>query len=332
MTIKARGKGFQAKLMLSGARYVAQFNTRADAEAWEADCRGAHARGKPVPAPHGATKTSSVQDMGQLVTHTARMHWATKKSGASLATNAHLFVEWCGPKVSVSQALTAENIDAYVRWREVEKRNSSATINRHLSAISVLIKYAMRFGLLDKPIELPWQREGQGRLRYYEDHELTAIIATVEGWGRQGYADLFMFLADTGARLGEAEKLTWGDIRGKSITFEDTKSGHRRTVTGTPRVMEAFERRRENASTGPFSWLNRQNLRTTWDHIRAHLNLGDECVIHTFRHTCASRLVQRGVDPVRVQKWMGHANITTTMRYAHLAPKHLEELADVLAS
>jgi site-specific recombinase XerD len=37
------------------------------------------------------------------------------------------------------------------------------------------------------------------------------------------------------------------------------------------------------------------------------------------------------VDIYRVKTWMGHRNIATTMRYAHLAPSHLEELADVLA-
>jgi integrase len=50
----------------------------------------------------------------------------------------------------------------------------------------------------------------------------------------------------------------------------------------------------------------------------------DEACFHTFRHTCCSRLVQRGVPIVVVQKWMGHATIQTTMRYAHLAPDSLD--------
>jgi len=51
---------------------------------------------------------------------------------------------------------------------------------------------------------------------------------------------------------------------------------------------------------------------------------------HTLRHTFASRLVMAGVDLATIQKLMGHSNITTTMRYAHLARPHIEESVLVL--
>src|ERR1019366_9046116 len=38
---------------------------------------------------------------------------------------------------------------------------------------------------------------------------------------------------------------------------------------------------------------------------------------HMFRHTFASRLTRDGVDIVTVKGLLGHANISTTMRYAH---------------
>jgi hypothetical protein len=68
-----------------------------------------------------------------------------------------------------------------------------------------------------------------------------------------------------------------------------------------------------------------------WDCAR--VRLGDafkDVVLHTFRHTCASRLVQAGVDIVRVQKWLGHKDIKTTMIYAKLAPGDLDVAANVL--
>ncbi|MGB3860821.1 MAG: tyrosine-type recombinase/integrase [Candidatus Aminicenantaceae bacterium] len=44
--------------------------------------------------------------------------------------------------------------------------------------------------------------------------------------------------------------------------------------------------------------------------------------IHTFRHTFASYLIMNGVDIVTVKELLGHSDITTTMRNAHLMPNH----------
>jgi site-specific recombinase XerD len=51
---------------------------------------------------------------------------------------------------------------------------------------------------------------------------------------------------------------------------------------------------------------------------------------HTLRHTFASQLAAKGVPMTAVQQLMGHSNITTTMRYAHLAPSTLRAAIDML--
>ncbi len=51
---------------------------------------------------------------------------------------------------------------------------------------------------------------------------------------------------------------------------------------------------------------------------------------HTLRHTFASHLAMKGVPMTAVQQLMGHSNITTTMRYSHLAPSTLRAAIDML--
>jgi site-specific recombinase XerD len=51
---------------------------------------------------------------------------------------------------------------------------------------------------------------------------------------------------------------------------------------------------------------------------------------HLLRHTFASHCYQRGIPPQVVQQWMGHAQISTTERYAHLAPDTGGDLIDLL--
>ena len=51
---------------------------------------------------------------------------------------------------------------------------------------------------------------------------------------------------------------------------------------------------------------------------------------HDLRHTFASHLVMHGVDIRQVANLLGHKDIKVTMRYAHLAPEHLQAAVDAL--
>ena len=55
-----------------------------------------------------------------------------------------------------------------------------------------------------------------------------------------------------------------------------------------------------------------------------------EFVLHALRHTCASRLVNKGIDLYVVKEWLGHSSIQITERYAHLAPQKLANAVSAL--
>ena len=64
-------------------------------------------------------------------------------------------------------------------------------------------------------------------------------------------------------------------------------------------------------------------------HIRK-LNLDDNLNYHALRHAFASWLVQRSVSLYEVQKLLGHADISTTQIYSHLAPETLHQTVNKL--
>ncbi len=90
--------------------------------------------------------------------------------------------------------------------------------------------------------------------------------------------------------------------------------------------VQAMLKRRAGKPGGPFVDETYRSVRHRLEKVTELLDW-DDVTFHTFRHTTASRLVQRGVDLRRVQTWMGHKAISTTIRYAHLAPN---DLADVV--
>lgn len=76
-----------------------------------------------------------------------------------------------------------------------------------------------------------------------------------------------------------------------------------------------------------------------WTNIRDDLaergfDLSD-VKLHTFRHTCATRLAENGMDLLGLRDWLGHSDIKVTAeRYVHLMSSHLyhgAELLDTLA-
>jgi integrase len=347
--IYPRGKGFQVKKRFPGVkdRVHATFTTEAEAEAFILECELALRAGKPLPvAEVGTTQTAKVMTIGDLYGRVDSKRWSgnpkSKSGGGSSVHNAKRFVEWVGPKVPVAEALTEEKIAEFVEWREDAFQNSGSTINRYTAAISALCKEAVKLKLIDVKPDMPKRDEGQCRIRFFTRDEERLIQQTTRQWGYDEIADWFAFLCDTGCRSGETLKLEWSDIidHGNVVHIHmdrrNTKNSTERTLTATPRVAEILRRMRRTHShlRGPWQRMGakQRTVRTLWDRLRGHFPwMDDQTVIYTFRHTCASWLVQKGIDLYRVQIWMGHKSMAMTQRYAKFAPKQLGELADVLA-
>lgn len=230
-----------------------------------------------------------------------------------------------GRKFSAFDQETLDSILGTLR----ERGNSNATINRKMAALSKLLRKAHKMGDIHSLPEFRRQKERAGRIRFLEPDEEQYLFAAIEKRSPDAYR-LAVFLVDSGCRLGEALGLIWNDVSEDRVSFWLTKSGRSRTIPLTARAKATVNR--SIGGKGPFKMLAAAPFRAIWNEAKQEVGLGaDEQVVpHILRHTCASRLVQGGVDIRRVQMWLGHQTLQMTMRYAHLATNDLEPCVGIL--
>jgi len=233
--------------------------------------------------------------------------------------------------------------------------NAPGTINTRLSHLKVLLRYARRIEMVDSDLEFPWAKKGDNsRMRFLTVEEEERLLNLMDHWGLDDVACLTKVLIDTGCRPSElirgeskGEPIRWSEVSklaggtapdvndpatGKPkavISLMRTKTGKYRVMPLTDRAKNAFLSSKQAGHKRPFGNMRTDDASMWFRKVADHLGMND-VVLYTCRHTCASRLVQRGADLRRVMQWMGHTNINTTMRYAKLTPGDIFALGDML--
>ena len=128
----------------------------------------------------------------------------------------------------------------------------------------------------------------------------------------------------TGCRLNEILTLRWDDVDRTAGEFRlrDGKTGTRMVpLTPTAETVLAGIRR---VLTNPWIIVGKQpgthlpTITAEWYRLRARAGL-DDVRIHDLRHSYASRALAAGESLSMIGKLLGHADIQSTARYAHLA-------------
>ncbi len=213
------------------------------------------------------------------------------------------------------------------------RMRTAAAINRPLAVLRHLFRLAAEeWGQAIVPPRIRLEKEPQGRLRYLdrERGEHVRLLDAVTASRNPDLADLVVMALYTGARRSELFGLTWERVdrsRGV-IRFEETKGGRRREVPYGKRVEEVLARR-QRGSGRVFASSNWNTYRSAFERALHHAKL-DDFKFHDLRHTYASWLVQAGRPILEVKDLLGHASLTMTMRYAHLAPERLRAAVAVL--
>ena len=336
MAIRQKGTKWQVDVTVAGVR-APRINceTKAEAQRIEADFRARLMAGVPADmlAPTGTPKATAEGTLDALLTATHKARWAGTKGEATALYNGGVWVTELGAEFHAADLTPAMVDDVVDGW--AAKGAKPSTINRKLSALSTMLKVGLDRGIVTRSFKLPWKKEYEGRLRYLTDAEVNSLLGHVM-YDPAAY-HLMVVALDTGLRLGELQRMIVRDVdlKAKRLDLGETKGNKRASIPLTKGAWSSLtamvQLKRDHDLVFP-SHLTSRHLSRVIDAWKRAVGLpkDDETCFHTLRHTCCSRLVQRGVPILVVKDFMRHANIETTMRYAHLAPDSLDLAREAL--
>ena len=245
--------------------------------------------------------------------------------------------------------LNTHDLERFKRDR-MDAGVSPQTIKHDFNLIRGAWKYARKLGYQVNDLEFPQVKIPKTPLRYLSDQEEVRLLSCLdpmrEGSGLRPFHlrddemkrtlqdayDLVILLLDTGARYSEIANIEWSRISlaDRTIRLWRPKVQNEGILFMTDRVHDVLARRAA-VKTSPYVFQNRrggprgyvsQSIRKAMR--KAGLN---DCHIHTLRHTHASRLIQNGMSVYEVREVLGHTDIKTTMRYAHLETRQVTSKA-----
>jgi len=230
---------------------------------------------------------------------------------------------------------------AFLRHLEQSRQNHVRTRNQRLAVLHTLFDYiASRepemLGVCQQVAAIPTKRAAPAEAHYLERDEIEELFRDLPRTGRLVLRDraLLLFLYNTGARVQEVADLRVGNLdlgeaglvrlHGKGDKWRTCPLWHETAAlldqllgaSNTPRGMEApvFTSATGEALTrfGIYKIVRRRAGHL--DHDRTERRVSP----HLFRHTAAVHLLEAGVEVNVIRSWLGHADLTTTNRYAEI--------------
>ena len=223
-------------------------------------------------------------------------------------------------------------------------RDTPYQANRILEVVRKMFNLAEAWGLRKdgaNPCRFVEKYKEHKRERFLTEDEfrrLGQVLGEAEAEGSETLSAVtaIRLLMLTGCRLGEVQTLRWEnvDLEAGELRLPDSKTGARmvplsRAAAG---VLAALPRDPDNpwviAGRKPGAHLT--DLQHPWRRIRARAGL-DDVRIHDLRHSFASRALALGESLPMIGKLLGHTQVQTTARYAHLARDSVKASASKIA-
>jgi integrase len=312
--------------------------TKRTAEAWLRDVLDQAERGTlPGMVRTGRTFANAADEYLRYLTDDRQRKASTVRDARSVIAN-HLLAPFGARRL---EDITEQEVDRWARRLGADRPLANATKRKVIVIFHGVMARACRvYALPMNPVakvEKP-RLTAPGAIDVFSPEEVHALVRAATS---EQDAAIYLTAAFTGLRQGELVALRWRDVdfAGSYIRvtasytngeLSTPKSGKVRSVPMAPEVGEALARLGQREGyTGSDDLLfvgvagGHLDASALLRRYRAALLAAGlrPLRFHDLRHTFGTRVIGEA-DIRRVQEWMGHADVQTTMRYLHYAPRH----------
>lgn len=136
----------------------------------------------------------------------------------------------------------------------------------------------------------------------------------------------FLFCCFTGLRISDVRELTWKKVifeeQGVHINYRQKKTKIENYVPLSENAISVLPPKDDKSDSDPVFLLPQETtIRKTLKEWMTNAKIDKHITFHSSRHTCATLLLNSGVDIYTVKEILGHTDIGTTMKYTKVIDK-----------
>ena len=258
------------------------------------------------------------------------------------AAKGRSFFRFLGDTEQPIHTITEETVEDYIFYMKDQQLHDT-TINTNLRMVRAFLYWCMEKGYLEKypirlvraddPIKEPYTTDELQKLLKEPDCK-TCSFAEYRNWV------IVNFLLGTGCRASTLVNLKIEDINFSdgTVLFRHMKTRNQQVVPLTralTKILEEYLVYRDGAPSD-LLFVSEYGVQLTvsalgnavWAYN--HKRGVEKTSVHLFRHTYAKLYIQAGGDPFRLQKLLGHSDLSMTRKYVALYSDDLKANYDAL--
>ena len=338
MGVRKRNKKWWVDFCFNQSRYrrPSPHNSKDGALAYESVLKQRLARGEPLDPPEERTIIFKHFARDWFETYVKNNNKHSEIAGKEMILRVHLVPYFGRRKLNEIKNLDVEKYKA----KKIDQELAPKTINNQLAVLKKAFQCAVEWGEIEKRPILKYLKVPPQKYDFLTPEECRQLLGAASG----DYRSMIAVALGTGLRFGELIALTWEDVDFKigELTIRQayargvlgsTKSNRIRLIPMSASVRAALYPMKKNDGL-VFPDLHGDPLKQYVCIKKLHSICKKTGLRrigwHTLRHTFASHLAQKGANLSAVQGLLGHSDIRTTMRYAHINRAVLREAIAIL--